>query len=156
MKTDHVPLDSILARVAMLERQNRRMKRMGSALGVALLALVSISWIAPYELATFEGKFYLRDRDGKFKGALLADPETGLGNLIIGTAIETEDTASGKRSLQPQPHISLGYRKDNKEPFLTLFDRTGRVRISLGVGNDGETFLETYDKNGALMWKARK
>jgi hypothetical protein len=146
----------VLARVDALETQNRRMKRAGGALLAMLSIFVLGGSVLVYDLQTYEGKFYLRDKEGQFRGAMLTDPSTGMGTLIVGTANETQDPNTGARTLQPVPNITLGYRKDNKEPIVTLFDRSGRVRVNFGVDGDGETFFETYDKTGTLLWKAKK
>ena len=156
MEHERSEWNTMLARVEALETQNRRMKRAGGTLLAMLSVLVLGGSALVYELQTYEGRFYLRDKEGQFRGAMLTDPSTGMGTLIVGTANETEDPATGARSLQPVPNITLGYRKDNKEPIVTLFDRSGRVRVNFGVGGDGETFFETYDKTGALLWKAGK
>lgn len=155
MNPDHANLDAILARVDMLERRIRRIKRTGAGLAIAALGLFLIGWATAYDLQTFEGRFYLRDKDGNFKGAFLADPASGMGNLMIGTAVEAQNETGG-RTLQPQPHFNLGYRMDNGEPYMTIFDKAGRVRVGLGIGSDGETYLELYEKSGALLWTAKK
>ena len=156
MEQETMQWTSVLARVDALEQQNRRLKRAGATLTALLCIIVLGGSALVYESQTYEGRFYLRDKDGQFKGALLTDPVTGMGTLIVGTANETQDPTSGSRTLQPVPNITLGYRKDSKEPIVTLFDSNGRVRVNFGVGSDGETFFETYDKSGALLWKAKK
>ncbi len=159
MSPELVHVDILLRRVETLERQNRRIKRSGAAALLCVVALMLVGWMSAYEQQTYEGRFLLKDQNGTLKGAMLTDPQTGLGGFFIGTSTAekttSQDNATVTTKIATQPHINIGYRKDNGEPYITIFDRAGQVRVSLGVDGAGESHLELYDRKGGLMWKAK-
>ena len=159
MSLEPMTIDALQHRLEKLERQNRTIKRAGAGALFCVVALSLIGWMHAFKQQTYEGRFFLKDEFGNLKGALLTDAQSGLGSFFIGTSQaerkSTEGEMAVKNTITTQPHINFGYRKDNAEPFITIFDRNGQVRVSIGIDGTGETQLELYDRKGGLIWKAK-
>lgn len=117
----------VLQRLAALERDNRRWKRAGGALALALLASVAIGFTSPTAEIVEAERFVLRGADG-----------TELGSLGV----------------DAQGHPMLLMRKDSAYAALTLAapglvmrGSDGKRGAYLGIDNAGSTVLElTSDK----------
>ena len=53
-----------------------------------------------------------------------------------------------------KPHIGMTVDPDTEAPELFVSDREGRVRISLGLEEDGTPHLVFYDEEGNSTWEA--
>lgn len=53
-----------------------------------------------------------------------------------------------------KPHIGMTVDAETEAPELIVSDREGRVRISLGLEEDGSPHLVFYDEEGNRTWEA--
>lgn len=132
-------------RVERLEKQNRRLKYVI----MPMVALMLIGWNFAYDVIQYEGSFWVRDELGNVRATLTTDINTNLGMLTIGS---TEETKDNKVSLRT--NIELGYRADNRQPYIQINDKGDNQRVYLGIDADGKTVLQLLDKNGRVTWSA--
>lgn len=155
--------DVILARLARLERENRRMKLAGLA--------ITLPWIA-IAMAAASGRddgpkaipkvveaerFVLRDRDGKARAELFVDPDDGLAGLLLTTPDGETPIALAAR---PDGNAALGFRdKDGNDRgglavvpdggmALMLKSQRETPRIALTIPADGTARLGLADGDG--------
>lgn len=78
------PLDALTQRVAHLERDNRRLKRIGALLVLGLAASMLIGSVLPKSPIIEAETFVLKDGAGRARAILGADPSPGDGGLTLG------------------------------------------------------------------------
>ena len=141
MNSHTLSLPELEARLAKLERQNRRLKR----LGLLFLLIAGSGFLfaqgprkvlsaaptqavqaATYDTLVVHG-LELRDKAGKLRGIWTAD--------VLGPNLELYDDAG-------KPRAGLGVLADS--PLLTLSDTAGKTRAMLSVAADGPA-LTLYD-----------
>jgi hypothetical protein len=152
------PLDSVMRRLEGLERENRRLKRMG---GIAFLGLAALGLMgqlrpsspiitppaATIAAAVEAERFVLRDRSRKIRAELsvLADVATTL----------TLFDESGKLRAALTAGPAAGAGGPASGAALTLFDADGRSRIAqFGVGATGSGAVTLADRGGQVVWSA--
>ena len=117
----------VLDRLAALERDNRRWKRAGGALALALLASVAIGFTNPRADVVEAERFVLKGADGTELGSLGVDSQ-GAPMLLM-----RKDSA----------YVALA----TAAPGLILRGTDGKRGVFLGVDGAGSTLLElTSDK----------
>lgn len=132
--------------ISRLEKQNRRLK----FVVLPIVAFMLIGWTVAKEYSTYEGQFFLRDKLGNMRGSLSYNPNNNLGQFALG--ISGDNNVDG--TFRFISTITLGHRPDNQQPFLRISDQNGNMRVYLGVGSNGKTFLQLGDDNGDVYWSA--
>jgi hypothetical protein len=136
-----------------LERENRRLKRLGTLALVGLAALIIMGQTAPAPVAnTIEAeRFVLRDTAGNVRASLGLRPD---GTAALGLADDTQQerallsvTAQGLAAVEltersGRLRAGLAVRPDGAAT-LALLDQADRPRVELGA-----TGLTLYDRNG--------
>lgn len=174
--------DELLKRIERLERANRRMKWIGGALLVLVVAAAGMAQAVPATVAeeVAARKFRLVDKDGRTRATLemvLVDPVLSLkdsdGSLrihlgtFLGEPFLNLDTAPQAGSSLPLPthRITLGALEGRAA--IEVCDRTGATRATLGVTElaatstgtkttTSESSLVLFDKDGKVIYQAGK
>lgn len=124
--------DALAQRLDRLERENRRLRRVGATLAVGVAAVVLMGQARTPARVIEAQKFVLRDESGKIHA------ELDLGRH--GTPFLAFSDQDGKA------RAGLGLMPDGA-PVLRLADRDGKVRAALDVGADGAPGLTLYDQD---------
>jgi hypothetical protein len=141
-------------RLDRLERENRRLKRIGAGVLVGLASVVLMGQALPSKVAKVveAEKFVLRNRTG----AELAVLDQGLddgGRLTI-----MDERGRGRARLSDQGVHLYGENGDAltwlRESFLWVGAQTGRAGAWIQVDTWGETSFGLQDKDGKVLWKA--
>ncbi len=127
-------MDKLVQRLDRLERENRRLKRIGAlvVVGIAAVVLMGQARLSKVAKVIEAEKFVLRDTSGQI-GAILFTVDGGSPHL------EFRDK---KRNLR----ITLGVLGD--VGHLSLFSENGNSAITLRALPDGSPHLQFYDKDG--------
>jgi hypothetical protein len=155
-------MNLLARRLDRLERENRRLKRVGSAvlIGLAILALMGQATPARVQKLVEAERFVLRDTNGKLRATLSMEdgsPSLSLHDEVLrfravlgvaggSPALELLDQAQTIRATL----IAL-----DGAPVLTLNDQAGKHRAMLSVADSGGSpALEFFDQAGKVIWKA--
>lgn len=166
-------LEALAERLERMERENRRLKRVGAVLILGIGALVLMAQGKPSRVIEAE-RFVLRDARGKTRAVLgvedrvtkfsLYDEDGDFrADLGVGPAVSTlglfgKDKGSAVILSEAFPlEASLVFLKDKKMrsivgvgvvgPALDLGDADGRSRASLKLAADGSPTLTLYDED---------
>lgn len=137
---DESTRSALVERIERLERQNRRMKGVGAAILLALVAVVFMGQASPRGGQVVEAqRFLLRDpATGRGRAALslLQDGSVGLSILALdGRSLSLSADAGGKMG-------------------LTILDAARNLRAEIASGPDGNPTLTVRDAGGRVAWKA--
>ena len=149
---------AIAARLARLERQQRRWR---AATGVACLGLAALALMGqkPAGRTVEAERFVLRDAAGRPRAELMLDGESvalrfkdadGMPRLTVGTEngaaliALNEERGKLRAGLVVLPHGA---------PGLSLYDSGGKPRAELALGRDGAPALTFNDRDGFATWK---
>ncbi len=166
----------LVARVARLEEQNRRLAaQYRRSRVVGAVALVLIAAVAAVGAATPRTTDY-GESDFSFKtveagGFFLVDTRDELRAAValVGDdpVMRFYDTRGKNRLsiglIKDQPGVSLADGKgvartglvvDGNRPGLSFWDEKARMRAEFGIGKDGAPMLEIYDEDKKAIWKA--
>ena len=132
--TSQIPdLTAVVARLARVERQNRRLKIGGILVVVVTSAGLLMGQAMPKATTVEAETFLVRDATGKQRAALRMAPEGGV-------ALSLFDPAGiGRAALRVDREGS---------PDLTLFDSAAKVRALLRVERTGLPGLVFFDEAG--------
>ncbi len=134
---DEQATNSVVQRLEHVERENRRLKRLGSFLIFGVAAVVLMGETKGARVVEAE-KFVLRDLVGKARAALSTMPDGSVGLAIL--------SADGKSlSLSAEGDGTMG---------LTMYDKSKKLRAEIFTLADGSAGLALYDASGKAMWKA--
>ncbi len=144
--------EGLACRLERMERENRRLKRVGVAVLAALAAVVLMAQANPPKVAKVieAERFVLQDAAGKVRGELSVLPggQAGLGLY---------DQNANLRAM-------LSLWRDGR-PSLELYDENGKLRAVIGhstrkvirmekIEKWAESSLLLFDKAGQVIWKA--
>ena len=134
-------METLVERLDRLERENRRLKWVGSVVLIGITALVLMGQAGPrhvFKIVQAE-QFVLRDPSGQTRAVLgtVADGSAGL-------ALYDRD-GKDRAKLIVLPDGMSG---------LIAFDRDGKLRAGTGVTADGSPRLTLYDRDGRVVWSA--
>src|SRR5574337_355803 len=129
--------NSVVQRLEHLERENRRLKRLGGFLIFGVAAVVLMGETKGARVIEAE-KFVLRDLVGKTRAVPSTMPDGSVGLAIL--------SADGKSlSLSAEGDGTMG---------LTMYDKSKKLRAEIFTLADGSAGLALYDASGKAMWKA--
>lgn len=125
---NEMTLDTLMQRLDHVERENRRLKRVGSMLLISIVSIVLMGQATGSKVVEAE-KFILRDSDGNERGWLTV--RKGVGPILA-----LLDDSGRER-------VMLGVGRDlaGQKPFLALFDAHGKERAGLAVGDEGSKMV---------------
>jgi hypothetical protein len=130
MSSETQDLSAVLERVKSLERQNRRMKKQGIAIVIALLILPPLlEWAYPETRSKAARAFYVNDSSGHERAALGLNPD---GSPIL----QLYDKQGKARAI-------LGLTEEGR-PSLNFFDDQGRGRLQGSESADGRMKVGIY------------
>lgn len=155
-------LDSCIARLNRLERENRRLKLAGGAL-LAGFALVVLTGAGLADRRTLEAEsFIVKDATGKVRAVLgTAEPSSAPGLVLYdndGNAnVLLHLSADGAPGLwlYDKDRVRATLNAAGERVQLQLFDRDNRPRAILGVQKDGMPGVELYDQDENLRSSLR-
>lgn len=134
---DEHPMDTVVQRLARVERENRRLKRLGGLMLLGFTAVVLMGQTKGARVVEAE-KFVLRDPTGKVRASLSTLPDSSVGFAIL--------SADGKSlSLSAEGDGTMG---------LTMYDKSKKLRAEIFTLADGSGGLALYDASGKVVWKA--
>ncbi len=153
-------MDNIVQRLDRLERENRRLKRMGALVAVGIAAVVLMGQAKPSkEAKVIEAEeIIIRDKNKQIRVSI-----SSLGIHVLNAEEVTSVFSDG---------ITLGTRKlrlmvlsnTSTGPSLSLVDRQGNIRALLGaslemtgtgvVTRRAESSLALFDQKEEVIWKA--
>ena len=154
-------LDGLTQRLELLERENRRMKRLGS-LALAGLSLVALIGATSTGGRTVDAQhFVVKNAEGKVVAELGLRPD-GMPKLeLIGTGGKSRVVLSPLPEGAAALAISSSDGKSlavstigNGAMGLTLFDKNSHPRVELSVQPDGTPRLALLDKDQRVTWQA--
>lgn len=131
-------IETLGRRLDRLERENRRLKRVG-VVALAVIGAVVMMGQATGGRLVDAGKFILRDWEGRKRGELMT---------ISSGAYLGLDGPNGKT------RVTIAVLD---EPILTLYGEgagAGAIRVLLGVNAVDSPYLKLFDKNGKVVWSA--
>ncbi len=127
-------------RLVLLERTNRRMKRIGAVVLLVAAAVLLSGATQRKDLPDLEVRsLTLKDKDGKTRAALGASADGAVGLLL------TDKDGKTRAYLVVEA---------NGSPLLALTDKDGKRRAHLHVGVNGSPVLALSDKDGQTMAQA--
>jgi len=171
MPTPESSLEALASRVAKLEAQNRRLKKMGTALLIVASAVIAVGQ-APAKKVIEANEFVLRDTSGLARArlsmkatdrptlsfyknkttitaSLAAGDEPFLTLQRAGTNEQVQLAANkvfvGLGIYGKEIRAGLSVQKDT--PALDLFDEKGKPQMSLSAPSDG-AYFNMLDMNG--------
>jgi hypothetical protein len=137
--TDSTP-SALIERLERLERDNRRMKRGGAALLLALAALFVMGHGEPAVKRIEGDQIALRAPGGRIRGELSLQGDGGARFILYDTG--------------RTPRLELLSAPPNGRPALTLYDDRWAPRATLRLDDDGTPQLALYDRAGKVLWSA--
>ena len=142
MSSETQDLTAVLERVKSLERQNRRMKKQGIAIVIALLILPPLlEWAYPETRSKVARAFYVNDSSGHERAALGLNPD----GLPI---LQLKDTHGKAR-------VVLGLTEGGR-PALNFLDNQGRVQLQGDESADGRIKVGIFSdekRSSISMWQ---
>ncbi len=153
-------MDNVVQRLDRLERENRRLKRIGALVLVGITAMVLMGQAKPSKGAKVieAEEIIIRDKNKQIRVSI-----SSLGIHVLNAEEVTSVFSDG---------ITLGTRKlrlmvlsnTSTGPSLSLMDRQGNIRAILGaslemtgpgaVTRKAESSLALFDQKGEVIWKA--
>jgi hypothetical protein len=153
-------LESVVRRVAGLEREVRRWRRAATAATLGAVALATTGYVVPKGQVVEAQRFVLKDSEGRVRVELGGDSDksialrfrdvTGSPRVTLGVEDDTAVFALSDKS--GRPRVGLVTLAQGV-PGLTFYDATGRARAELGLARDGEPSVSLLDARGAVSWK---
>lgn len=131
---------SLSQRVARLERDNRRLRRLGGTALVGLLALLVMGHGEPAVKRVEGDQIALQAPGGMIRGEMSLGGDGSVRFVLYDRA--------------RTPRLELLSGLPDGAPALTLYDRRWASRASLRLEDDGTPRLELYDKDGKKIWAA--
>ncbi len=132
--------DQMVHRLERLERENRRIKRIGAAAFFGIAALFVMGQTKPDIAKVIDAeKFVVRDTSGAVRAVLGVNPDGNMG-------LEVRDRG-GKAG------VALGMGA-NGNPALRLDGKEAKTGIALGVRSDNSPAMEFYNNEGKIIWAA--
>lgn len=134
-------IEQMLRRLERLEKENRRIKRIGASALFGAIILVVMGQAGPSNVAKVieAERFVVRDTSGSVSAVLGINPDRNMG-------LEIRDK-NGKAG------VALGMGS-NGNPALRLDGPDGKTGIALGVRSDNSPAMELYNKEGKTVWAA--
>ena len=135
-------LRSLTARLERLERESRRWRRATLLVLVGAAALAAMGQTPPHRLSkTLEAEeFVLRDGRGQVRASL------GMGQNPTATVLQIHGD-NGK----PRTRITVS---SDGTSSLEVMDGGERVRVLLGVKDNGAPRIWLGNENGKIVWRA--
>jgi hypothetical protein len=130
-----VTLESLVDRLARVERQNRRLRAAAILIVAVLAGIVSMGQVLRQKEIRAESLMILDGRD-RVQGVFRASAD--------GPNLSLYDPDPG-----PKPRLSLAVSELG--PAVNLYDAAGRPRATLVVGADGQAQLAMLDENGRAL-----
>jgi len=145
-------------RLNRIERELRYW-RIGGLFTLAAAAVVGLAAMAdpPAKELRVE-TLRIVQRDGKDRLVLTAIPEipdmtfydpTGHARLTLDIANDKEPELAIAESGKEKGRLAIGI--DNGTPVLRLYDRTGKLRVSMGVPQDVGSLIRIFDEEGRVL-----
>lgn len=132
--------DQMIKRLERLERENKRIKRLGAAAFFSIAALFAMGQSKPDVSKVVDAeRFVVRDGSGAVRAVLGVNPDGNMG-------LEVRDRA-GKAG------VALGMGA-NGNPALRLDGKEAKTGIALGVRSDNSPAIEFYNNEGKIIWAA--
>ena len=124
-------MDKLVQRLDRLEKENRRMKRIGALVAVGIAAVVLMGQARSSKVAKVieAEKFVLRDTSGQ-----------------VGAILFTVDEGS--------PHLEFRDKKRNLRITLGVMSSTSPRTMSIETKRRPESSLVLFDEKGQVIWKA--
>ena len=151
---------AIEARIARLEREARRWRRLAGGAVLGLVAIALMGQARPGGRVVEAERFVLRDGNGIVRAELGVDgdhsvarrvkDDTSMPRLTVGVEngssviVLNDKTGKLTAGLVSLPHGS---------PALSLYDLNGKTRAELVLLRDGVPALTLSDRDGFLAWK---
>ena len=132
-------IEQTLRRLERLERENRRIKRIGVCALFGAVVLIVMGQARPSNVAKVieAERFVVRGAAGSVSAVLGVNPDGNMG-------LEIRDK-SGKAG------VALGMGSSGN-PALRLDGQDGKTGIALGVRSDNTPAMELYNKEGKTVW----
>jgi hypothetical protein len=132
-------MDRMLRRLESLEKENRRIKRIGALALFGAVALVVMGQAEPGNVGKVieAERFVVRDSSGSVSAVLGVIPNGNMG-------LEIRDK-NGKAGLA----LSMGV---SRNPALRLDGQDGKTGIALGIRSNNTPGVEFYGKDGTIVW----
>jgi len=152
---DESALECLTRRLSRLERENRRLKRVGVLLVVGAAAAALMGQAPPTPSTVESQRFVVKDATGQ--------PRAVLGATADGSIFELYDKDGERRvamgiATDGSATLSLATKGDkggvwiSARPYgwsnLQVFDRAGTSRLATGVAADGAALLLINDSGG--------
>jgi hypothetical protein len=133
--------NQMMERLEHLEKENRRIKRIGAAILFGAVASLVMGQSKPDNIAKVidAERFVVRDASGAVRAVLGVNPDGNMG-------LEVRDK-NGKAG------VALGMGA-NGNPALRLDGKEGKTGIALGVRSDNSSAMEFYNNEGKVIWAA--
>ena len=144
--------EQLVERVAQLERQNRRTRRLAGVMGIILLAVV----VMGAQTAMHDGQFRkitvqevtIVDSQGIPRVMMGASDEgTGMrilnrhGKRVVGIGITADERGSGMLVADNSGNPRIGIGMDGEVPSMAITNKDGQKIMGLGGGDDGYGFV---------------
>ena len=148
-----------IARVARLERAQRRWRRLaaGAVLGLAAVARMGQK---PAPRVGEAERFLLKDAAGRTRAELVVDGEQSVAlrfrdaDTMPRLSIGTENGASVVVLNEQGGRVRAGLvTLPQGSPALTFYDSNGKTRAELALAREGAPALTFTDRDGFLAWK---
>ncbi len=144
-----------------LDRIERELRywRIGSMLALAAVVVAGLTAMAdpPAKELRVE-TLRIVQSDGKDRIVLTAIPEipdmtfydpSGRGRLTLDIANDKEPELAIAGAGKAKGRLAIGI--DNGTPVLRLYDRAGKLRVSMGVPQDVGALIRTFDEEGRVL-----
>lgn len=133
--------DLLTVRLERLERENRRSKRTTLVVLVGVAAVALLGQAAPHRARSFEAEeFVVRDSRGQVRASL-------------GTTQGLSATVLQLHSENGKPRARITVSSDGTSS-LEVIDTGERVRLLLGVKENGSPRIWLGNENGKIVWRA--
>lgn len=150
MEIHPVTLANLQARIAKLEKQNRRFRRIGIA-ALASAALLFLMAQAPSRKTVEANEFVVKDAHGNVRIRLGVDPKNDSADLWLQTAKADEGASLSDSGLLLQQNGVVRTVLDSGD--LSLANTQGVANVKLSAADDAERDLSIEGPNGFLFYK---
>jgi hypothetical protein len=131
-------LDAVVGRLAGLEKENARLRRVQRLLAVSVLTIGAVVLLVA---ASFPKSVEVTDANGTLRSVLFADDDKGKSGL------EIRDPGSKTR-------FSV-HTNQADDPYMNFIDKNGKSRIEIGIDPNGEAYLTILDGDGNIRHNLR-
>ncbi len=153
-------IDNLARRLERVERENRRLKRVGVVALALIAGVVLVGQATPSNLAkkVKAEAFVLYDSTGNLRAQLSVNPEGVVHGSLIDMHIQPQFSVGllpdGSVTLDLGKRLSLASLGDDSAAALMVNGKNGKPRVGIGIGPDDVPFLRVMNKAGKVIWSA--